>query len=103
MSKEFAVIFKTKRSLPIPETYTQVNSQLAEMVKGQKGFIRIESVADDQGKGISISYWESLDDIRAWKENKVHLGAQEMGKSSWYEDYSVEICEVLRAYGKGSG
>ena len=84
----------------MPEAYTDMNLKLAELVKGQRGFIRIDSVADEQGKGISISYWESLDDIKNWKANALHLEAQKLGKEAWYEDYSVEICEVVQSYGK---
>lgn len=97
---EFAVIFKSKRALPIPDEYGEVSNRLLELAREYKGFLRIESVADANGNGISVSYWDSLDAIRAWKENSVHLMAQSRGKSEWYQDYTVEICEVIRSYGK---
>ena len=100
MSKEYAVIFKTKRKLPIPDEYTDLNAKLAELVKGVEGFLRIESVGDEEGNGVSISYWESLEAIKNWKANSLHLEAQAKGKESWYEYYKVEICEVLRSYEK---
>lgn len=95
----FAVIFKTKRQLPMPQEYGDLNRQLAELAKSQPGFIKSESVADTNGNGISVVYWEALDAIRAWKENPLHLYAQHKGKTEWYKDYSVEICEIIRAYG----
>jgi heme-degrading monooxygenase HmoA len=102
MTKEYAVIFRTKRTLPMPVEYEKLNQQLAEMVKTIPGFKRIESIADANGNGVSISYWDSLESIQAWKNNSTHLFAQSKGKSDWYQDYSVEICEVLRSYSKGS-
>jgi len=97
---EFAVIFKSKRNLPIPEQYGEFSNRLLELAREHKGFLRIESVADLNGNGISVSYWDSLDSIRAWKENSFHLLAQSKGKTEWYQDYTVEICEVIRSYGK---
>ena len=98
--KEYAVIFKTKRQLPMPEEYTLLSKKLLEMAQGLPGFLTIESVADAQGNGISVSYWASLEAIQSWKEVPVHLDAQSEGKKRWYEDYSVEICEVIRSYKK---
>jgi heme-degrading monooxygenase HmoA len=102
MDKEFAVIFRTKRSLPVPAEYAELSKKLVELLKEQTGFRRIESVADADGNGISVSYWDSLDSIKAWKENSLHLEAQDKGKMVWYHDYVVEICEVIRSYRKRS-
>jgi heme-degrading monooxygenase HmoA len=98
----YAVIFKTKRQLPMPSEYSALSQKLVELVKALPSFLilSIESVADANGNGISVSYWESLDSIRAWKENQTHLYAQDKGKSEWYMDYSVEICEVISSYSK---
>lgn len=100
-SKEYAVVFKTKRQLPMPAEYSEYAVKLAELAKTQKGFLRIESVADASGNGISVSYWDSLEAIRAWKENALHKIAQSKGQEKWYLDYNVEICEIVRRYGKG--
>ncbi len=100
MNTEYAVIFKTKRNLPMPLEYGDMSQKLLELAKKQKGFIRIDSVADTSGNGISVSYWESLEAICDWKQNSVHLQAQSEGKANWYEDYTVEICEIIRSYKK---
>lgn len=95
MKKEIVVIFKTKRNLPVPNEYYELSKKLTELAKSQKGFVRIESVADENGNGISVSYWDSLHAIKEWKENSLHLYAQNKGKSKWYESYSIDICEKV--------
>jgi heme-degrading monooxygenase HmoA len=101
-SKTFAVIFKTKRTLPMPDEYSSLSASLLELAKKQKGFIKIDSVADASGNGVSISYWESLEAIKTWKAESSHLYAQGKGKAEWYLDYSVEICEIVRSYEKST-
>ena len=56
---------------------------MIELAKKQPGFINIESAEDEIG--INVSYWESLDDIAAWKGNSMHKIVQAMGKNEWYK------------------
>lgn len=64
----------------------------------QPGFIGVESLRDENGFGITISYWESLEAIKNWKENPYHLVAQERGKKEWYQRYVIRVCKVERDY-----
>ena len=54
------------------------------------------------GFGITVSYWESLDVIKRWKENPHHQIAQNMGKEVWYKHFATRVCKVERDdfYGK---
>jgi hypothetical protein len=49
--------------------------------------------------GITISYWESLEAIRAWKVNSDHLIAQKYGREKWYSAFKTRIALVERDYG----
>lgn len=49
---------------------------------------------------IAISYWQSLADIEAWRDDRLHQQAQKLGQASWYQNYTVEIVEIKRAYQK---
>ncbi|TAJ93677.1 MAG: antibiotic biosynthesis monooxygenase [Gammaproteobacteria bacterium] len=58
-------------------------------------------VSFSEGKQeLSISWWDSLDDIRSWREDPEHQAAQALGRERWYEDYRIEVVEVLREYAK---
>lgn len=49
------------------------------------------SVRGEDDLGITVSYWESLDAIRSWGEHAEHRLAQELGRSRWYEAFSLRI------------
>ena len=59
-------------------------------------FLGFKSVR--QHLGITISYWESLNHIKNWKNNFEHREAQTKGMNLWHEAYEVEICIVDRKY-----
>ncbi len=63
----------------------------------QPGYLGHEGVRD--GLGITISYWESLEAIRNWKQQSEHLVAQQKGRTDWYAAYKTRICKVERDYG----
>lgn len=66
------------------------------LAKQQKGFLGIESAKDSIG--ITVSYWQTLEDIKNWKAHTEHLIAQRTGREQWYDWYRVKICKVEREY-----
>ena len=53
-------------------------SKMDELATQQKGFLGVES-ARDSDLGIIVSYWETIEDIAAWKANAAHQIAQQRG------------------------
>ncbi|MCY9547147.1 antibiotic biosynthesis monooxygenase family protein [Lysinibacillus xylanilyticus] len=98
MKTYYAVIFTSKRTDEDGEGYAKMAEVMDELAQKQPGFIRVESARNAEGKGITVSYWESLEAIQAWRENSKHLVAQQFGKEKWYMQYNVEICKVIKDY-----
>jgi heme-degrading monooxygenase HmoA len=91
----YAVIFTNELSEDT-EGYSEMATKMEELAKKQPGYLGFESARD--GLGISISYWESLQDIQHWKENMDHLEAQTTGRNRWYKWYKTRICKIEREY-----
>lgn len=92
----FAVIFTNLRT-DVDEGYHDTANRMVELAQEQPGFLGYESARD--GLGITISYWESLEAIKNWKQNAEHRIAQQKGRSDWYTSYKTRICKVERDYG----
>jgi heme-degrading monooxygenase HmoA len=93
----YAVIFTSLRS-DIDEGYSETAESMAQLVQKQQGYLGHESFRDENGFGVTISYWQSLEDIENWKKNPVHLPVQKKGREKWYKHYKVRICKVERDY-----
>ena len=91
----YAVIFTSTHS-ENTKGYTDMATQMETLAKTQEGFLGIESARD--AVGITVSYWESLDAIKNWKQQSDHLVAQQKGRQDWYNWYKVRICKVEREY-----
>ena len=91
----YAVIF-TSTLTSNSKGYREMAIKMEALAKTQKGFLGIDSAREDVG--ITVSYWESLEAIKTWKQNADHLIAQQKGRNQWYSWYKTRICKVERDY-----
>lgn len=92
----YAVIFTTIANENL-EGYLETAERMEELAREQNGFLGIESARKEIG--ITVSYWQNLDDISAWKNNIDHKEARNLGREKWYKKYQLRICKVVREYG----
>jgi len=69
---------------------------MLELASEQSGFPGFESAR--QEISISVSYWDSLESIKAWKAHAGHRLAQAQAQA-WYSSFRVRICRFGREYG----
>lgn len=91
----YAVIFTSVRQGG-DNGYAEAAKRMLEMASAQPGFLGFESAR--QEIGISVSYWSTLEAIKAWKENVEHRQVQNRAKD-WYQAFRVRVCRVEREYG----
>ena len=96
---QYAVIFTSQRSAEDDSGYAQMAGRMEELSAQQPGFVRIESVRDAEGRGITVSYWRDLESIGMWRDVAEHRMAQQLGREKWYESYRLTVCRIERAYG----
>jgi heme-degrading monooxygenase HmoA len=92
----YAVIF-TSLKTGADEGYSEMAERMNTLAKQQPGYLGHESARD--GVGITVSYWQSLEAIKNWKQVSEHLEAQQKGIKQWYSAYKTRICLVERDYG----
>jgi heme-degrading monooxygenase HmoA len=91
----YAVIF-TSTLHKTDEEYIGLDEILIEKARECGGFLGMDSARSELG--ISISYWETLEDIQRWRAHTDHIVAINKGIEKWYEAYNVRICKVERNY-----
>lgn len=94
----YVVIF-TAKIAEMDAEYFDLASKLRERAINDYGCT--EFISASQGsQEIALSYWPDLESIKRWKADELHIKAQELGRSDWYQGYRVEICEITRRYGE---
>lgn len=93
---KYAVIFKAEIN-QFDDEYSQMAAKMRDLAITAYGCTEFVATAEDKQE-ITISYWDSLEHIKDWKQNAEHLAAQKLGQNKWYKHYTVEVVEVLRRY-----
>jgi heme-degrading monooxygenase HmoA len=93
----YAVIFASQRK-DGDHGYGETADRMVELAAQQPGFLGIESVRGPDGFGLTVSYWDSEENIRNWKRNAEHAAARTRGRMEWYEHFELRIAKVERAY-----
>ena len=96
----YAVIFTSTLSDDDP-AYDAMARAMYKLAQQQPGFLHMETARSELG--ITVSYWQSLQAIEAWKQESEHVVAQKLGQEQWYKSYTVRICKVERQYGFEAG
>ena len=72
---------------------------MSELVKKIPGFLGSESFRDsDTRKGVTISYFENEESVKAWHDVIEHQEAQRLGREKFYSEYRTRVTRVEREY-----
>ena len=96
----YVVIFRSTRNLDDGHLYSEWSEKMENLVKTIDGYEHHFGFRDATSRdGVTVSYFSSLEAISEWKNLSEHKVAQQLGQDSFYEEYSIQVCEVLRDYG----
>lgn len=93
----YAVIFSSQRTEG-DNGYGETAARMADLAAQQPGFLGMESTRGADGFGITVAYFDSEENIRAWKRDMEHAAARQKGREVWYAHYEIRIAKVERAY-----
>lgn len=96
----YAVIFEVEIAEGKKDEYLNIAAHLKEQLVSMPGFLSIERFQSlvNEGKLLSLSFWEDESSLLQWKKNIDHMAAQKEGRASIFKDYRIRISEVKRDY-----
>lgn len=96
----YAVIFEVEIKEGKKDAYLGITAHLKEQLVKMPGFLSIERFESlvNEGKLLSLSYWEDEESLLNWKKNIDHMAAQKNGRESIFKDYRISIAKIERDY-----
>lgn len=91
-------IFRNRLRPEHQEEYAQWATRIHDIAVRMPGFISIKTFTAEDGERVSIVEFESEETMRAWREQADHRQAQELGKTRFYSEYHIQVCQIVRDY-----
>jgi heme-degrading monooxygenase HmoA len=82
------------------EQYLDIAAHLKGELAKIEGFIRSERFSSlvNERKILSLSVWENEDAVSKWRNIVEHRMAQQQGRDSVFESYTITVVSSLRSY-----
>jgi len=90
------VLFRTGLTPDAGADYHAMAERMFERARTMPGFLDIRDYTGAEGERLAVIWWESLETLRAWREDVEHLAAQRQGRERWYAWFRLEVCERVR-------
>lgn len=94
----YTVLFTIQTTGENKEALSRVDNRMLELAAMNPGFIGSESLEDEEGFILMMTYWKDLESIKAFTENVEHQHIQEKGKSIWFKKKVIRIAHVIKEY-----
>jgi heme-degrading monooxygenase HmoA len=95
-----AVIFEVYPDYSGRDEYLKIAAKLKAELQKIEGFISIERFKSlsDEGKILSLSFWESEKAVAQWRNQEEHRKGQKAGHDGLFKDYKISVARVIRTY-----
>ena len=96
----YVIIFEVYPHASQKDRYFELAAQLRESLVKQPGFIQVERFQSliNEGKILSLSFWESEEAIAGWRAHAEHMVVQKEGKDRIFDSYRLRVAQVIRDY-----
>ena len=93
------VLFKVRTREGIdPDEYGARFVKLLAAAKAIPGFVSIKGFSAEDGEELALVEFRNHDALNQWRSQSDHMIAQDLGRSTYYTQYQVQVCDMVREY-----
>jgi heme-degrading monooxygenase HmoA len=96
MPAMIVTVFRSRLMPGVKEEYVTLADRMSELARTMPGYISHKGFLAEDGERLTVVEFESEEGMRAWRTNADHVAAKKKGRESYYSEYSVQICDVVR-------
>lgn len=89
-------IFRNRLKPEAGAEYAQWAARMGELARAMPGYVSHKTFVAEDGERVTVVEFASEEAQRAWARHPEHAQAQAKGRASFYAEYSLQTCSVLR-------
>jgi heme-degrading monooxygenase HmoA len=94
---QIVTVFRNRLDPDGTADYPQRAGEIEALARTMPGFVDVQSFVADDGERVTISTFTDAASVRAWRDDLEHRAAQDQGRSTFYAEYTIRVCETVRA------
>jgi heme-degrading monooxygenase HmoA len=89
-------VFRSRLNPESLEEYQRWSARMSVLVAEIPGYGSHKGFVASDGERVTIVEFASEAGLRAWATHPEHVEAKRKGRDTFFSDYRVQVCEVLR-------
>jgi heme-degrading monooxygenase HmoA len=89
-------VFRSRLMPGVRDEYLVLAQRMNELAATMPGYISHKGFFADDGERVTVVEFESEEGMRAWRMHPEHIQAQRKARQSYYSEYSLQVCELVR-------
>lgn len=89
-------LFRSRLDPAQAEAYAALSKAMKALVDTMPGLVSYKTFEARDGERITIVEFADEQSHNAWRDLPAHQHAMRRGKEVFYEEYKVQVCELLR-------
>ena len=90
------VVFRNRLRSESADDYAAEAATIGALAATQPGIISVKTFAAVDGERVTLAEFDSEEAVAAWRSHPRHREAQQKGRSDFYAEYRLQVCDVLR-------
>ena len=88
-------VFRSRLRSDAGQDYERLAAAMLERARSRPGFVDFKSFSAPDGERVSIVTFSSREAHDAWRDDLAHRRAQDRGRTDFYSEYLIQVCQVL--------
>ena len=96
MSTRRLIVFRNRVRTGNETAYGDAANAGYALVEKMPGFVASKDFVAEDGERLALIEFDAAEHLAAWRDHPDHVRAQADGRSRWYTEYSLQVCEIVR-------
>jgi heme-degrading monooxygenase HmoA len=91
------VVFRNRLRPGVEQEYDEHAERIYQLALKTPGLVSSKDFTAEDGERLTIVEFASAQELEAWRVQTEHAAAQERGRQHYFSEYSLQVCQELRA------
>lgn len=93
-------VFRLRLDDSQTDAYLEVAKRMNELAPTMPGYLSHKRFVADDGERVTIVEFADHASQEAWANHPEHLEARALGRTHYFTEYDIAVCDVVRRYKK---